>query len=91
MTQTQKLNEVSLHDQGGSADIEYPGGRKLSLVLHNRAFTTPTKNRFRILRLHENNTAVPLAYGYAGTETDRFGFNLGWFYTLCRPSGEPVG
>ena len=90
MTATQRLTEVSLHDQGGSADIEYPGGRKLSLVLHNRAFSTPTNNRFRILRLHEDNLTVPLAYGYADIGADRFGINLGWFYTLCRPAGENI-
>jgi hypothetical protein len=91
MTAPQRLTEVSLHDQGGSAGIDYPGERQLSLVLHNRAFSTPTKNRFRILRLHEDNPTVPLAYGYAGADTDRFGINLGWFYTLCRPAGESVG
>jgi len=91
MTDTQRLTEVTLHDQGGSAAIDYPGGRKLSLVLHNRAFSTPTNNRFRILRLHEDNATVPLAYGYSGTDTSRFGINLGWFYTLCRPVGEPLG
>ncbi len=90
MTQPERLTEVSLHDQGGSAAIDYPGGRKLSLVLHNRAFSTPTNNRFRILRLHEDNPTVPLAYAYAGTETERFGINLGWFYTLCRPTGESL-
>ena len=91
MTATQRLTEVELHDQGGSADFSYPDGRRFSLVLHNRAFSTPTDNRFRILRIHENDRHVPLAYGYAGTETERFGFNLGWFYTLCRPAGESIG
>lgn len=90
MTKPERLTEVSLHDQGGSAVVDYPGGRKLSLVLHNRAFSTPTTNRFRILRLHEDSATVPLAYGYAGTDTDRFGINLGWFYTLCRPLGESL-
>lgn len=91
MTAPERLTEVALHDQGGSASIDYPSGRQLSLVLHNRAFATPTNNRFRILRLHEDNPTVPLAYGYAGTDTERFGINLGWFYTLCRPMGERIG
>ena len=91
MTKTERLTEVSLHDQGGRATIAYPPNRQLSLVLHNRAFTQPANNRFRILRLHEDNPTVPLAYGYADTRALRFGLNLGWFYTLCRPSGEAIG
>ena len=85
MTATEPLVLVQLHDQGGVARIEYPGGRDLSLVLHNRAFSTPTENRFRILRLHEDDNPVPLAYGYTIVPAERFGLNLGWFYTLCEP------
>ena len=85
MTATELLTKVRLHDQGGVAPIDYPGGRNLSLVLHNRAFTTPTANRFRILRVHEDGDPVPLSYSYALVAAERFGINLGWFYTLCGP------
>lgn len=88
MTATEQLTTVRLHDQGGEAAIEYPGGRKLALVLHNRAFSVPAERRFRILRLHEDGHYVPLAYAYAADVADRLGLNLGWFYTLCREETE---
>ena len=84
MTRTENLTTVELHDQGGVAPVDYPDGRQLSLVLHRRAFGVPTDRTFRILRLHEDGHAVPLSYAYADSAADRFGFNLGWFYTLCR-------
>jgi hypothetical protein len=84
MTRTEKLTTVSLHDQGGEAAIEYPGGRNLSLVLHRREFSVPSERTFRILRLHEDQHHVPLSYTYADSAADRFGMNFGWFYTLCQ-------
>jgi len=85
MTATERLGTVELHDQGGVTAVNYPGRPNLSLVLHNREFQPGSADRFRILRLHENDNPVPLAYGYSIVPTERFGFNLGWFYTLCRP------
>jgi hypothetical protein len=26
---------------------------------------------------------VPIAYAYTVDDADRFGLNLGWYYTLC--------
>ena len=41
-------------------------------------------HRNGLRRLHENGHHVPLSYAYADSAADRFGLNLGWFYTLCR-------
>lgn len=84
MTATERLETVELHDQGGVAEIAYPDRTGLKLILHNREFRAGATDRFRILRLHEGNNPVPIAYGYAIVPAERFGFNLGWFYTLCR-------
>lgn len=90
MTATEELTTVRLHDQGGEAAIDYPVGRALALVMHNRAFSVPAERRYRILRLHEDGHHVPLAYSYAADAADRFGLNLGWFYTLCRQEEDGV-
>ena len=84
MTNTEFLTTVRLHDQGGEAPIDYPDGRALSLVIHSRAFTSPPDHTYPIFRVHERGEHVPIAYGYAVDEAERFGLNLGWFYTLCR-------
>lgn len=84
MTATERLETVELHDQGGVAAIAYPDRPGLKLILHNREFRAGATDRFRILRLHEGDDPVPLSYGYAIVPAERFGFNLGWFYTLCR-------
>lgn len=84
MRATERLETVELHDQGGVAAIAYPRRPGLKLILHNREFRAGATDRFRILRLHEGDNPVPVAYGYAIVPAERFGFNLGWFYTLCR-------
>jgi hypothetical protein len=84
MTKTTRLTEVQLHDQGGEADIAWPDGRTLTFVIHTRAFTAPTDREFPLFRIHEKGNPVPIAYAYASDGADRFGLNLGWFYTLCR-------
>ena len=85
MTKTKFLTTVELHDQGGEADISWPDGRTLTYVIHTRAFTAPSDREFPLFRIHDKkNMAVPIAYAYAVDGADRFGLNLGWFYTLCR-------
>lgn len=85
MRATERLSTVELHDQGGRALIDYPDRPGLELVLHNREFRPGATETFRILRLHEGDDPVPIAYSYAMAPAERFGINLGWFYTLCRP------
>jgi len=84
MTKTEPLTEIELHDQGGSADIDWPDGRKLEFVIHTREFASPTDRVFPLYRIHEKGNHVPIAYAYAVDDADRFGLNLGWFYILCR-------
>jgi hypothetical protein len=89
MAETERLATVRLHSEGGVAPIAYPDGRRLSLVLHRRAFRSPAVRRFYILRLHEDGHHVPISYSYTQDTAPRFGMNLGWFYTLCRDEAEP--
>jgi len=85
MTKTKFLTSIDLHDQGGEADIAWPDGRTLTFVIHDRAFTSPSEREFPLFRIHDKkNMTVPIAYAYAVDDADRFGLNLGWFYTLCR-------
>lgn len=85
MTKTQLLTTVNLHDQGGEADIDWPDGRTLTFIIHTRAFTTPSQRVFPLFRIHEkSNRTVPIAYAYTVDDADRFGLNLGWYYTLCQ-------
>ena len=85
MTRTEYLTTVELHDQGGEADIPWPDGRTLTFVIHTRAFTSPSQRVFPLFRIHDKrNMTVPIAYAYAVDDADRFGLNLGWYYTLCR-------
>ncbi len=54
-------------------------------VIHDREFTSPSERKFPLFRIHDRrNMTVPIAYAYAVDDADRFGLNLGWFYTLCR-------
>jgi len=53
-------------------------------VVHSRAFTSPSDRTYPIFRVHERSEHVPIAYGYAVAEAERFRLDLGWFYTLCR-------
>jgi hypothetical protein len=84
MTKTEFLTEIEVHDQGGAADIAWPDGRTLEFQLHTREFASPSEREFPLFRIHEKGNYVPIAYGYAVDDADRFGLNLGWFYTLCR-------
>jgi hypothetical protein len=85
MTKTPYLTTVNLHDQGGTADIKWPDGRDLVFQIETRAFTSPAPREFPLFGIHEkSNMAVPIAYAYAVDDAERFGLNLGWFYTLCR-------
>jgi hypothetical protein len=83
MTQTKPLTKIELHDQGGEADIAWPDGRTLTFTIHTRAFTSPSERVFPLFRIHEKGQTVPIAYAYAVDDAERFGINLGWFYTLC--------
>ena len=84
MRKTEFLTEIEVHDQGGAADIDWPDGRTLEFQLHTREFASPSTRVFPLFRIHEKGNYVPIAYGYAVDDGDRFGLNLGWFYTLCR-------
>ena len=85
MTRTEYLTTVELHDQGGEADIAWPDGRTLTFIIHTRAFTSPSERVFPLFRIHDKrDRTVPIAYAYAVDDADRFGLNLGWYYTLCR-------
>ena len=84
MLNTEFLTEIELHDQGGSADIDWPDGRTLEFQLHTREFASPSDRVFPLFRVHEKGNHVPIAYAWAVDDADRFGINLGWFYTLCR-------
>ncbi len=84
MLNTEFLTEIELHDQGGSADIDWPDGRTLEFQLHTREFASPSDRVFPLFRVHEKGNHVPVAYAWAVDDADRFGINLGWFYTLCR-------
>jgi hypothetical protein len=85
MTKTKDLTRISLHDQGGEADIAWPDGRTLTFLIHTRAFTSPTKLEYPLFRIHEKGKMdVPIAYAYALDPTDRYGLNLGWFYIRCQ-------
>jgi hypothetical protein len=88
MTKTSYFTTVRLHDQGGEADIAWPDGRTLTFVIHTRAFTSPTEREFPLFRIHEKGNHVPIAYAYAADDAERFGLNLGWFYTLCYVKGQ---
>ena len=88
MTKTAYFTTVRLHDQGGEADIAWPDGRTLTFVIHNRAFTSPSTEEFPLFRIHEKGKAVPIAYAYAMKGAERFGLNLGWYYTLCYLEGQ---
>ena len=84
MTATEYLTTITLHDQGGEAPITYPDGKEYYFTIHDRAFTAPSDRTFPLYRIHEKGNHVPIAYAYAVDDADRFGLNLGWFYTLCR-------
>ena len=84
MLNTEFLTEIELHDQGGSADIDWPDGRTLEFQLHTREFASPSDRVFPLFRVHEKGNHLPIAYAWAVDDADRFGINLGWFYTLCR-------
>ncbi len=84
MRETEFLTEIEVHDQGGQTDIAWPDGRTLEFQLHTREFSSPSEREFPLFRIHEKGNYVPIAYGYAVDDADRFGLNLGWFYTLCR-------
>jgi hypothetical protein len=85
MRKTKDLMRISLHDQGGEADIPWPDGRTLTFLIHTRAFTSPTKLEYPLFRIHEKGKMeVPLAYAYALDPSDRYGLNLGWFYIRCQ-------
>ena len=84
MRKTEFLTEIEVHDQGGAADIAWPDGRTLEFQLHDREFGSPSERKFPLFRIHEKGNTVPIAYAYAVDDADRFGINLGWFYTLCR-------
>ena len=84
MLKTEFLTEIEVHNQGGKADIAWPDGRTLEFQLHTREFSSPSERVFPLFRIHEKGNYVPIAYGYAVDDADRFGLNLGWFYTLCR-------
>jgi hypothetical protein len=88
MTKTRYLTTVRLHDQGGEADIPWPDGRTLTFVIHTRAFTSPAPREFPLFRIHEKGKSVPIAYAYAADNAERFGLNLGWYYTLCYVQGQ---
>ena len=84
MLKTEFLTEIELHDQGGKADIAWPDGRTLEFQLHTREFASPSERVFPLFRVHEKGNYVPIAYAWAVDDADRWGINLGWFYTLCR-------
>jgi len=84
MTKTEFLTEIEVHDQGGATDIAWPDGRTLEFQLHDREFGSPPERKFPLFRVHEKGSTVPIAYAWAVDDADRFGINLGWFYTLCR-------
>ncbi|MYA30925.1 MAG: hypothetical protein F4Y31_06790 [Gammaproteobacteria bacterium] len=84
MLNTEFLTEIELHDQGGSADIEWPDGRTIEFQLHTREFASPSDRVFPLFRVHEKGNHVPIAYAWAVDDADRFGINLGWLYALCR-------
>ena len=84
MTKTEFLTAIRLHDQGGEAPIAYPDGRDLTFIIHTRAFSSPPERTYPLFRIHETGNHVPIAYAYAVDDAERFGLNLGWFYTLCR-------
>jgi hypothetical protein len=88
MTKTEPLTEIELHDQGGSAEIDWPDGRTLEFVIHTREFASPSERVFPLYRIHEKGNHVPIAYAYAVDDADRFGLNLGWFYILCREKDQ---
>ena len=91
MPKTKKLTEITLHDQGGEADIAWPDGRTLTFLIHSRAFTSPSEHTFPLFRIHEkNNMTVPIAYAYAMDETEHYGLNLGWFYIRCEVTKDPA-
>ena len=82
MTKSKKLMDISLHDQGGEADIKWPDGRDLKFVIHTRAFTSPPDRQFPLFRIHDKkNMAMPITY--AVDDAERYGLNLGWFYIRC--------
>lgn len=90
MGETEQLTQVTLHSQGGSAQIDWPDGRKIVLNIQTREFWTPTDNRSLMLRVMEAGNPVPLVYSYSKIPTMRMGINTGWFYTLCANSTEQV-
>lgn len=56
MTKSKKLMDISLHDQGGEADIKWPDGRDLKFVIHTRAFTSPPDRQFPLFQIHDKRT-----------------------------------
>lgn len=90
MEETAPLTKVSLHSQGGSAEIDWPDGRKIVMNLQTREFWTAREGTSLMLRIMEGDNPVPLAYSYSDIPTRRMGINTGWFYTRCAVSTEEV-
>jgi hypothetical protein len=90
MEETAALTRVTLHSQGGSAEIDWPDGRKIVMNLQTREFWTAREGTSLMLRVMEGANPVPLAYSYSDIPTRRMGVNTGWFYTRCAVSTEEV-
>lgn len=83
MANTKFVRKISLHDQGGVAEIPWPDGRTLEFTIHTRAFSIAPTREHPLFRVHEKGNPVPIAYAYAEDDSDDFGLNLGWFYIRC--------
>lgn len=83
MANTRFIQKISLHDQGGVADIPWIDGRTLQFTIHTRAFSIAPTREHPLFRVHEKGNPVPIAYAYAEDDSDDFGLNLGWFYIRC--------
>jgi hypothetical protein len=90
MEEAKSLTRVTLHSQGGDAEIDWPDGRKIIMNIQTREFWTPRDGRSLMLRVMEAGNPVPLAYSYSDIPTKRMGINTGWFYTRCAVSSEQV-
>lgn len=86
MYETEYLTSIELHDQGDVVDLDWPDGRTLEFQLYTEEFTMPSESErvFPMFVIREKGITKPISYAYTVDDADRFGINLGWFYTLCR-------
>lgn len=90
MYETEYLTSIEVHDQGDVVDIAWPDGRMLEFQLYTEEFTMPSESGrvFPMFVIREKGNPKPISYAYTVDDADRFGINLGWFYTLCRTKSQ---